>query len=287
MTLNRSTRLRYNKHMTEHEQTYWTQTMEDAWAFAQRVESGAIAECGEPLVCIRTASEDAEVPLELPTGLKLGLFPRLFYLRESVMEKLLIAASALRSRGIGTRVLDAYRTMETQIHGARERWCHDLVLTQVQRETGLDRPPVEHVYRRLAAWTALTPKFANHTAGSAFDAQLFDLATHETLDMGGEYPECTIRTPMDSPFVTDEQRGNRELLRESFEATGLRAYPFEFWHFSFGDLDHALLTDSVSPARFSPIEFDPDTQTQTPFPDLDTPLLTIEQLAQSLGNQVS
>jgi D-alanyl-D-alanine dipeptidase len=273
--------------MTEHEQTYWTQTMEDAWAFAQRVETGAIAECGEPMVCIRAASEDAGVPLELPTGLKLGLFERLFYLRQSVMDKLLVAAGALRSRGIGVRVLDAYRTMGTQIHGARERWCHDLVLAQVQRETGVERPPVEHVYRRLAAWTALTPKFANHTAGSAFDVQLFDVATGETLDMGGEYPECTIRTPMDSPFITDGQRANRELLQSTFESTGLRAYPFEFWHFSFGDLDHALLTDSDAPARFAPVAFDPHTGSQTPYPDLDTPLLTIDQLARSLGDQVS
>ena len=144
-----------------------------------------------------------------------------------------------------------------------------------------------HVYRRLAAWTALTPKFANHTAGSAFDVQLFDAATGRPLDMGGEYPECTVRTPMASPFISAQQQANRELLRDAFETTGLRAYPFEFWHFSFGDLDHALLTESDTPAPFGPVHFDPATRQHTPIIDLTTPLLTLEQLAQSLGEQVT
>jgi zinc D-Ala-D-Ala dipeptidase len=279
--------LRYKRTVTEREQTYWTETMDGAWEFSRRVETGQLVECGEPLVCVATTGQDADVPLDLPTGLKLGLFERMFYLRQTVMDKLLSAAEGLRSRGIGVRVLDAYRTMKTQIHGARERWCHDLVLKQVQRETGLDRPPVDHVYRRLAAWTALTPKFANHTAGSAFDVQLFDIATGDTLDMGGEYPECTIRTPMDSPFISATQRTNRQLLRENFENTGLRAYPFEFWHFSFGDVDWALLTDSELPAQFGPVEFDPIAGTLAPITDLTTPLLTVEQLAHSLGDRVS
>ena len=272
--------------MDRHEQAYWSQTMDSAWTFSQQASSGTIAECGEPLVCIAATARAAGVPLELPAGLKLGLFERMFYLRESVMGKLLAAAEGLRSRGLGVRVLDAYRTMATQIHGAREPWCHNLVLQQVQRETGLDRPPVDHVYRRLTAWTALTPKFANHTAGSAFDVQLFDVATGDTLDMGGEYPECTVRTPMASPFITSEQRTNRDLLRDAFESTGLRAYPFEFWHFSVGDLDHTILTGSDAPAQFGPVDFDPLTGTQTPIADLDTPLLTLEQLARSLGDRV-
>lgn len=75
-------------------------------------------------------------------------------------------------------------------------------------------------------------KQSSHSRGSAVDLTLVDLKTGQELDMGSIFDFFHETSHTDSPLITEEQRGNRMLLKTLMGGEGFRNFFQEWWHFS-------------------------------------------------------
>jgi D-alanyl-D-alanine dipeptidase len=257
--------------------------MDAAHELMQRLLAYPLAECGEPLCCLRDGARQAGVEIAFPDGKKLGRFPRSFHVRRSLVGRLLGVAEALLRRGWVLWLEDAYRSPRRQAAGARSDYCFRSALEKVRWELHGRTPTPELLFRRLGVWTATTPKFANHTSGSAVDVNLLHRRDGAAADLGAPYPEFSHRTPMDSPFISAEARRNRRMLCEVFAAQGFLPYPYEFWHFSHGDADYELLAGAGRVARFGPVHCSPRDGRVRPVHDPLEPFVTLEDIRRRLA----
>ncbi len=251
--------------------------MDAAHAFMQRLLAYPVCECGEPLSCLQRQAEAAGVEMVFPADKKLGLFERRYEVRQSLVAPLLAVGEAMRRRGYVLRVEDGYRPPARQARGACGDYALQSALHWTRWELGGGEPTAELVFRRLAVWTATTPKFANHTSGSAVDVSLLN-GDGTPADLGGTYPQMSYVTPMDSPFIPPDARRRRDMLCEAFGRQGFVAYPWEFWHFSRGDADAEMLTGSGEPARYASVHWSDGQDRPTPVEDLLEPFLTVEDV---------
>ena len=132
-------------------------------------------------------------------------------------------------------------------------------------------PSVEFVFRRAIVLVANIPKIGTHMSGSAIDISVFHRDGTEVW-RGGPYVEMSERTPMRSPFISASELKNRLEITEVMESHGFMHFPFEFWHFNKGDAGAHILTGNPEPARYGPVNWDPQTNTVTPVEDSMTPL---------------
>lgn len=72
---------------------------------------------------------------------------------------------------------------------------------------------------------------SGHATGGAVDVVL--LENGAACDMGGEYLD--FGKAGDDVHMTKAQRYRRALLRRAMRKAGFVNYPFEWWHFSYGD----------------------------------------------------
>lgn len=257
--------------------------MDEAWALMQRLLDYPLAECGERLVMLPALARQVGVEVDFPPGKKRGKFERTYALRESLAAPLFRVAEGLARRGWRLRIEDAYRPLAVQSQGAASDFVLSTALAQTRWELRGEWPSAAFLHRRLACWTAIVPKFANHTSGSAIDVTILDRVSGREIDRGGVYPEFSLRTPMESPFVSPAARRNRAAINELFAAEGFHPYPYEFWHFSLGDADAELAAGSGRPGRYGPVHWQEETGEMRPEPDILRPLLRVEQVAQWLA----
>jgi hypothetical protein len=85
-------------------------------------------------------------------------------------------------------------------------------------------------------------------------------------------------TPMDSPFVSAEERQNRQEITRLMERHGFLHYPGEFWHYNKGDSLYQIQSRSGQPGRYGPVDWDPATNAVTPYADPRAPLSPLEVL---------
>ena len=87
---------------------------------------------------------------------------------------------------------------------------------------------------------------------------------------------------MDSPFVNDEARDSRRKITEVFRQEGFVAYPWEFWHYSKGDAFDGLLNGHRGPARYGPIDFNPETGRIRPIENAAERLVSLDEIEQRI-----
>ena len=83
---------------------------------------------------------------------------------------------------------------------------------------------------------------------------------------------------MDSPFIRTDSRRNRVIINEIFSRHGFLPYPFEFWHYSSGDILAELITNTGRPARYGPVNFDAASGSIYPVVPLIEALISPEEL---------
>ena len=136
--------------------------------------------------------------------------PRAF-LQRPAAEAVARAARALRPKGYGLLIHDAYRP-----------WYVTKVFW--------DATPPE------SRWLVANPQQGSkHNRGAAVDVTLYDLATGKPVEMPSTYDEATPRAMADFPGGTSRQRWHRALQRRMLEAEGFAVYPSEWWHFDYRD----------------------------------------------------
>ena len=75
-------------------------------------------------------------------------------------------------------------------------------------------------------------KKSSHSRGSAVDLTLLDMKTGKELDMGSPFDYFGEESHPDYKGITEQQYGNRMLLRDVMIRHGFEPIDCEWWHFS-------------------------------------------------------
>jgi D-alanyl-D-alanine dipeptidase len=243
---------------------YWARQMDLAFQFMQEAAGYPVSECGEPLVFLREAVDAAGVEVLFSDSKMVDDLDRLFLLRAGLAVPMMDAARKMNQRGWVMKVEDGFRTREMQKRSALKPVIFDAILRRIRWECGGQLPDAEFVFRRLSALLAYCPKVGTHTSGSAIDISVLDRQTGQEIGRGRPYLETSELTPMESPFVEPAARRHRAEITALMRSCGFMAYPFEFWHYSQGDVYDELLNKTGKPARYGAVDWDPATRRVTP-----------------------
>jgi len=254
--------------------------------------SVSLSENREKMVHLPELFENARLPLSLSTvpfhqscGDWAGK-SRLFWARESVANKLLQASRALCSIGVQFHLEDAFRPLGVQ---------EGLFFRRIK--TTLEQHPEwannwDLIWTEARSKTAVSPWMAGHKSGAAVDTTLCTIGGN-ILPVGNSYPEGGPKVAIHYPYVTQEQWSNRQIFKNVVQMVGLRIYPYENWHASYGDLSSAIKPDSVTGITprfktiYGPIKgFDKKTGEIDAYPKEEyfKPFYTIEELVVRLQN---
>jgi zinc D-Ala-D-Ala dipeptidase len=113
--------------------------------------------------------------------------------------------TALKTRGLGLKVFDAYRP-----------YSATKLMWEIVKD---DR------------YAADPRKGSGHNRGAAIDLTIIDLATGKELVMPTAFDDFTEKAHHDYPHLTAEQLANRQLLKDVMEQYGFKALDTEWWHY--------------------------------------------------------
>jgi len=253
---------------------FWTRRMEEAHALMQAILLHPVQECGEPLRPLRDAAASAGVEVAFSDAPFGAGFSRQFYLREGLTPAFVAAARDLNARGLVLKVEDGYRTRAMQKSLALKPGLIEKLAARLAWECGGRPPDAAFVTRRIGAVIAHCPKTGTHMSASAMDISVLKRDDGRELDRGAPYLEMSELTPMDSPFVSEACRRNRQIITALMRHHGFAEYPYEFWHYSGGDAYAALVVGPPIPAKYGPVDWDPAAGRVSPIENPTAPLNT-------------
>ncbi len=219
-----------------------------------------VRENGERMVHLPTLFERDRIPLSLsslPFHEACGEWAgkeRVFWARQQVAEHLLRAGIALDKLDIVLHIEDAFRPVGVQ-EGLFLRRAKMILQEHPEWIVNWDK-----VWAEARSKTAITPLMAGHKSGAALDITLRKKSNGEPLSIGNKYPEGGAKVALRYPYVTQEEWAARQLFVRTMEMAGLRRYPYETWHISYGDLSAGISADSDTEitsgyeAMYGPIE---------------------------------
>lgn len=173
--------------------------------------------------------------------------------RRTVAEKLARVDAALAPRGLALFVWDAYRPVTCQ----QGLW--DFFTEKFRRELGTDDPDIlkAHTRRYISYPGNFRPgdpkSWPAHSTGGAVDLTLRDRETGTLLDMGTHFDDMRplVHTDHFERLLATEDIAadhpalrNRRTLYWAMHAEGFTNYPYEYFHFGWGDQLSALLTNA-------------------------------------------
>jgi D-alanyl-D-alanine dipeptidase len=150
------------------------------------------------------------------------------YLLEPVARALAQVELQLRAQHRRLRIYDCYRPVRA-VHRF-VAWARDL---GDQRSKAQYYPNVDK--------SALVPDYiadhSGHSRGATVDLGLeqCDGADDacQVLDMGTGFDFFDVRAHTEAPGLSETQRSNRRMLKQTMEQQGFRNYPMEWWHYTF------------------------------------------------------
>lgn len=141
------------------------------------------------------------------------------FLQRPAAESLLRVHKLLKKQNLGLLIFDGYRP-----------WSITKLFWDVVPE---DK-------RKFVANPATGSK---HNRGCAVDLSIYNVKTGKAIAMPSGYDEFTERASPDYKGGTDEERANRDMLRELMEAEGFTVNPNEWWHFDYKDWQEYAIYD--------------------------------------------
>ncbi|HEX5482505.1 MAG TPA: serine hydrolase [Terriglobia bacterium] len=133
------------------------------------------------------------------------------FMQRPAAEALARASRALRRRGYGLLIHDAYRP-----------WYVTKIFW--------DATPADK-----KIFVADPSHGSRHNRGCAVDLTLYDRKTGREVPMVSGYDEMTERAFPFYPGGTSLERWDRRLLRQAMESQGFTVYEYEWWHFDYRD----------------------------------------------------
>lgn len=173
----------------------------------------------------------------------------IYFLRETVALSLMKAAKYFSGLGFTLNVESAYRSVSMQKKLFTKRYE-----SFKKNNPGKTKEELLHMAN---TYTAGIPVLAAHCAGAAADVTLLD--THgQPVDFGVPYPYGGSEAATLFPGFSQNVKKNRKILKDGMEKFGFTNYPFEYWHYSVGDVCAAFIRGQKN-AIYGPVEFDPTT----------------------------
>lgn len=179
------------------------------------------------------SNENYNAGFECSSLIRKGLYLRL---------KIMISALDLiteNKQKISILIFEGLRDLQTQ-KGLFERCLVEL------REK-YSKEDISNIELIKLAERYVTPpeKHPVHSTGACVDIRLFDDDKGEFLDMGkfGLLWGKNEQAHMFCAGLTEEQKNNRHMLLTAASIAGLMNYPYEWWHFSYGDKYYAYCTE--------------------------------------------
>ncbi len=204
-----------------------------------------IIECHEPLVSLSEILKTTMLDSSVSNIRHLRYNPD-FRLRETTASRLFQAELLLPS-DIKLFIKECYRPLDIQ---------HQYFDAYLGRLRKIRSDLSESDLRIEAAKYVAPPEFATHATGGAFDVTLI-YSSEELVDMGTVYDaepsECDNACFTDAPNISPQAKKNRVLLKACLENVGFANYPYEWWHWSFGDRYWAYSTGQ-NHAIYGPVE---------------------------------
>jgi D-alanyl-D-alanine dipeptidase len=215
-----------------------------------------IVECGEPLVAIPEDIFAREIPHPyVKCGAEYG-GKSPYYLRSSVLDKLIQAQGYLQQLHPDWRIqiFDAYRPVEVQ------QYMVDYTFQQTIEGRGLNlstlsESQIEEIWQDVYQIWAI-PSFdpatpPPHSTGAAIDITLVD-GNGIAVNMGSPIDEMSPRSQpnyfanaLDPEFHAYHH--HRQILLQVMNQAGFLRHPGEWWHFSNGDQLWAWLSNRDDP----------------------------------------
>ena len=137
------------------------------------------------------------------------------------------AADKLREQGYRIKIYDAYRPQSAVDHFAS--WAGDPSDTKMKK----------YFYPELDKSALFDLGYiayrSGHSRGGTVDLTLFDMDAGKDADMGGTFDYFGERSRSDHSGLTEEQRENRNTLKDAMISSGFEAFYSEWWHFSLAN----------------------------------------------------
>lgn len=125
----------------------------------------------------------------------------------------------LGKQGLGIVIYDGYRP-----------WSITKLFWEVVRED-------------QKAFVADPAKGSKHNRGCAVDLGIYDLKTGKAIPMPSGYDEFTERASPNYSGGNEEERNNRDKLRQLMESNGFTVNPNEWWHFDYNGWQNYAIYD--------------------------------------------
>ncbi len=180
----------------------------------------------------------------VPYGEKIGGSLLAIWLRKTVAEKLVHVNDRLKDFNVELFIWDAYRPIACQ----QGLW--DFFHAQAQKE--MPHADMDEIKAYVLKYVSDPTRFNSadpttwptHSTGGAVDLTLRDLKTQKLLDMGTHFDDMSEVSHSDyferkvlagEADESDPPVQNRRLLHWAMAQEGFVNYPYEFWHFDWGD----------------------------------------------------
>ena len=261
---------------------FWTFHMERSADLLGAMQKQPSEELGEGFASIPDAADAAGVEMWFSDTKIAGDLDRIFYIRESLIPDLMAIGRDMNERRWILKIEDGYRTREMQTQLGRKPAVFDMIVRSCWWESGGEKPSLDLIRRRSTCLVANYPNVGTHTMGAAVDISVFTRDDGIEVSRGKPYLEMSELTPMDSPFVSEQEQQNRVDITPMMETHGFLHYPGEFWHYNKGDSLYHLVTKSGQAAAYGPVHWDPETNQVTAYDDVSSPLTPPELMAELL-----
>jgi O-succinylbenzoate synthase len=220
--------------------------------FQDEVQNIEIEECGEKMVSLQDVFAEegltvffSDKPYHEACGEWAGK-SRVYWVREQVSRKLVMAIKALNEIGLTFTIQDAFRPVGVQ-EGLFKRRITDFILPEHPDWSW------EKILLEARSKTGINPRLSGHKSGASIDATLTTLEGEE-LPMGNKYPEGGAMVALNFPYLTKNEWQTRQLFSAVMRMVGLVPYPGEDWHASYGDNLAGKSTKTDNPSIYGPIK---------------------------------
>lgn len=261
---------------------YWTEQMDRGYDLVDQLLTFPVDECYESFAPIPDAAEAAGVEIQFSDSKIAGDLDRVFFLRRSLVDDVVAIGRDMNERGWILKIEDGFRSLAMQRALVRKPEVFDAILQKCIWEVGGVVPSVEFVFRRAIVMVANIPKIGTHMSGSAIDISVLRRDDHSEVWRGGPYLQVDEKTPMLSPFITEEERHTRIEITAILESHGLVHFPFEYWHYNKHDACAHVLTGKSEPARYGPVNWNPESNEVSHVDDQLQPLHPLEGIEQEI-----
>lgn len=228
--------------MQEKERIY--KNLQREFTAYKQIKAVPINETNEEMVSLSQAGfpiSPYNKTLDLSTGDDL-------FVRRGLLEKLWLAQEFVKAAlddDYELQVTYAYRQPSIQ-----ERKFIKIIAREIQNNPEASNEEwINNTHRYIAC-----PDVAGHPTGGAVDVWIIK-SDGTLLDMGTPTHTLSEDSYVFSPFISDEAQQNRALLRNAMQRAGFAPFDGEWWHFSYGDREWAVVAGQAY-ALYGQIDFD-------------------------------